>query len=528
MPVQVTFPGVYVQEVARSSSRTIEPVAMGICAFVGRTALGPIDLPVTISSFADFERIFGWLSADYPMSYAVSDFFANGGREAVIVRLYVPLATSDGVARLTLGETAVAPLALCAANPGSWGNRLTATIDTDDITAVTAEQFAVYGLDQGDLFNLTLALHDATGACVLNERHLNLSVRHDEGAKPPKRVDRVLAEMSELARVEHLSAAPPPPGSAVADGGDDGGYLDGGTYLGDRDARHGLYMLEHVDRFGLLVIPPDRPGPADDTFDLPPPVHRAAASYCTDRRAIYLVDPPVVWRRRFADGGSSALDRDALSIHGTSDAGVEIARNAAIYFPFVRRDGDPAVCAPGGAIAGFIATTDRTRGVWKAPAGMSATLVGITGLDIDIDDEAAARLTRIGINCLRNLPGAGPVVWSARTVRGADQFEDDYKYLPIRRLTLFIEESVRRGTLWTAFEPNDETLWSALRLATGAFMADLARQGAFYGYAVRCDATTTTGDDIARGVVNLLIQFAPVKPEEYLVLQIQQPATVPS
>jgi phage tail sheath protein FI len=165
-----------------------------------------------------------------------------------------------------------------------------------------------------------------------------------------------------------------------------------------------------------------------------------------------------------------------------------------------------------------------TRGVWKAPAGITAGIGGIDGLELDINDAQNGQLNPVGINCLRNFPVVGPVVWGARTLRGADVLSDDYKYIPVRRLTLYIEESLYRGTKFAVFEPNDEALWSQLRLSIGAFMDGLYRQGAFYGYTVACDRTTTTQADIDRGVVNVVVGFAPEKPAEFIVLQIQQQA----
>jgi len=159
--------------------------------------------------------------------------------------------------------------------------------------------------------------------------------------------------------------------------------------------------------------------------------------------------------------------------------------------------------------------------VWKAPAGITAGIGGINGLEFNLNDEQSGQLNPVGINCLRNFPIMGPVVWGARTLRGADMLSDDYKYVPVRRLALYIEESLYRGTKFAVFEPNDEALWSTLRQTIGAFMADLSRQGAFYGYDVSCDRTTTTQDDIDRGVVNIRVAFAPVRPAEFIVLQIQ-------
>jgi phage tail sheath protein FI len=136
----------------------------------------------------------------------------------------------------------------------------------------------------------------------------------------------------------------------------------------------------------------------------------------------------------------------------------------------------------------------------------------------------------MAVNCLRNRPGYGTVVWGARTLRGADATPDDWKYIPMRRTALFIEESLFRGTQWVVFEPNDEPLWSQIRLNVGAFMHDLFRQGAFQGttpqdaYFVKCDKETTTQSDINNGIVNILVGFAPLKPAEFVVIQLQQMA----
>jgi phage tail sheath protein FI len=168
--------------------------------------------------------------------------------------------------------------------------------------------------------------------------------------------------------------------------------------------------------------------------------------------------------------------------------------------------------------------------VWKAPAGLDAGLNGIQGLSVSLTDAENGQLNPLGINCLRTFPAAGSVVWGSRTLRGADQLADEYKYVPVRRLALFIEESLYRGTKWVVFEPNDEPLWAQIRLNVGAFMQNLFRQGAFQGqtpreaYFVRCDKTTTTQNDINQGVVNILVGFAPLKPAEFVIISLQQMA----
>ena len=207
--------------------------------------------------------------------------------------------------------------------------------------------------------------------------------------------------------------------------------------------------------------------------------------------------------------------------------------NAALYFPRINkadtlRKGQVRDFAPGGAIAGIIARTDLQRGVWKAPAGLEATISGVTGLAVQLTDPENGELNPLGVNCLRTMPAAGTVIWGARTMVGDDRLASQWKYLPVRRMALFIEESLYRGTQWAVFEPNDEPLWSQLRLNLGVFMHDLFRQGAFQGqspkdaYFVKCDSTTTTQSDIDRGIVNVIVGFAPLKPAEFVVLYIQQ------
>jgi phage tail sheath protein FI len=212
-----------------------------------------------------------------------------------------------------------------------------------------------------------------------------------------------------------------------------------------------------------------------------------------------------------------------------------LARNAntAVYFPRViqpnpLQEGRLGDIAPCGVIAGIIARTDATRGVWKAPAGLDATLRGVSALAVKLTDGDSGKLNPVGVNCLRSFPVNGRVVWGSRTLVGADQLASEWKYLPVRRTALFIEESLFRGTQWVVFEPNDEPLWSQIRMNVGAFMQNLFRQGAFQGsspreaYFVKCDSESTTQTDIDNGIVNILVGFAPLKPAEFVVIKLQQ------
>ncbi len=284
-------------------------------------------------------------------------------------------------------------------------------------------------------------------------------------------------------------------------------------YLGEADAAGGLHALQRIDAFNLLCIPPDVPG-----GDVAPEVWRAALARCVRRRAMLLVDPPAAWDA--AAGFPDAQRVAELGLHGAT------ARNAALYFPRLRQQGDDAAPprVPCGAVAGVFARIDHARGVWKAPAGLEASLSMLPACDLD--DGQQQRLNPIAINCVRVFPRVGTVVWGARTLAGADSLGDEYKYVPVRRLALFIEDSLLRGLQWTALEPNDEALWARVRLSADGFMQGLFRQGALQGsspraaYFVKCDATTTSTADSAAGVCRLQVGFAALKPAEFSVLNL--------
>jgi hypothetical protein len=209
------------------------------------------------------------------------------------------------------------------------------------------------------------------------------------------------------------------------------------------------------------------------------------------------------------------------------------ARNSAIFFPQIRaadplQQGALADFPPCGFVAGVFARTDSSRGVWKSPAGSDASLNGATGLAITMSDAENGQLNPLAVNCLRTLPIYGNVVWGSRTLQGQNDRGSEWKYIAVRRMALFLEESLYRGTQWVVFEPNDEPLWAQIRLNIGAFLQGLFRQGAFQGrtpreaYFVKCDSETTTQADINLGIVNILVGFAPLKPAEFVIIKLQQ------
>jgi phage tail sheath protein FI len=304
-----------------------------------------------------------------------------------------------------------------------------------------------------------------------------------------------------------------PPGTVGIDGSAPGLA----EYLGNPAAQSGFHALDSVDIFNLMILPPDRGPGAADRAQLWGP----ASNYCAGHRAFLLVDPPDGWT---SNGRPVATATEVNTLRAPI-----VNDYAAAFYPRVRYSdrGILKYTGASGAIAGLMARTDSTRGVWKAPAGVEADLRAIVELEVKLTDGENGVLNKLGVNCLRQFP-SGFVNWGARTLDGADDFGSEWKYVPIRRFALFLEESLFRGTKWVVFEPNDEPLWAKIRMNLNAFMMGLFRQGAFQGgtpdqaFFVKCDAETTTQNDRNLGIVNIEVGFAPLKPAEFVIIKIQQ------
>ncbi len=544
MPIQPTYPGVYVEEVS-SGVHTITGVATSVTAFIGRAQRGPTDKPVTIYNFGDYERIFGGLWNLSTMSFAVRDFFLNGGSQAVIIRVFkADPAKTDGFAEISIPTNKISAadeLQLIAASPGDWGNKLEIAIDYET-------------KDKSDfnLFNITVS-EVVNNTSKSTEKFFNVSNDKSKTGYLP----RVLEQNSNLIRVKNnkmpqlrplitnqispdnapLSPptkpppfSPPLPVEVMSGGGDGINISDIELFQGQggidmQSEKKGIYALEQADLFNILCIPPYLGDANDRPVDVSTDLITTAVSYCQARRAIMIIDPHSSWENK---------DKAHDDFYNTAYPGISTYRDyAAIFFPRIKQ---PNICikneieefVPCGMIAGAFARTDANRGVWKAPAGIEAGLNGVTEFTVPLTDNENGALNQIGVNCLRSFPIYGNIIWGARTVDGADQLASDWKYIPVRRTALFIEESLYRGTKWVVFEPNDEPLWAQIRLNVGAFMHDLFRKGAFQGktpkdaYLVKCDSETTTQNDINSGIVNILVGFAPLKPAEFVMIQIQQ------
>ncbi len=541
MPAALTYPGVYIQEVP-SGVRTITGVATSITAFVGRAAAGPTDDPVMLTSYADYERRFGGLDLASPMSYAVRDFYLNGGALALVVRVAPGDAEAATITLAGDGNPAE-ELVLVASSVGAWGNRLSAAVnhDTDRAWPSSTPQAT-----RDKRFNLVVRyqpragreefVSETFGAVSTDPAEPRFLPRVLERESSFVRVEGPMPEFRPAATVEETgSPATGKPawrgadliGSPAMPSGADGSGLLARDLQGEPARKTGLYALNRADLFNLLCVPPlarDSSTLPSSYTPVPEEVYQDALALCVERRALLIVDPDPRWAATINGALDRAIDgRNALNLNGTD------ARNAALYFPCVRmadplRDSRIDTFVPSGIVAGVMARTDVARGVWKAPAGLDAALNGVQDLQLNLNDLENGQLNPLGINCLRSMGVNGRVVWGARTLRGADAAADEYKYLPVRRLALFLEESLYRGTQWVVFEPNDEPLWAQMRLNVGAFMQGLFRQGAFQGatprdaYFVKCDRQTTTQNDINLGILNVIVGFAPLKPAEFVVI----------
>lgn len=306
--------------------------------------------------------------------------------------------------------------------------------------------------------------------------------------------------------------------------GDDGIDPDVAAFEGNGVDQTGMHALDPVDIFNLMVIPSDEA--LDDTAMRT--LSGRAVTYCKSRRAFLIIDSPEAWIN--VNSGLADVVQDNSMIATLRGALGNGKDHAAVFYPrlHIRVAGQTRVIGAGGAIAGLMARTDANRGVWKAPAGIDAGLNTVTGLNVVLTDAQNGVLNKQGVNCIRVLPNGSIINWGARTMDGDDDTGSEWKYVPIRRFALFLEESLYRGTRWAVFEPNDEPLWANLRLNINAFMTSLFRQQAFQGsspqdaFYVRCDKTTTTQDDRNKGIVNIEVGFAPLKPAEFVVIKIQQ------
>lgn len=649
MPVNPTYPGVYVQELP-SGNQTITGVSTSVAAFIDYFSKGPMNTPVQVTNMGDVDRIFGGLDENSPASFGLLQFFRNGGQIAWVVR--VTAESNPAVtASLTLLEALASPPAATvpllkadASNAGAWGNNVMVVVDHDTgpPTATTA------------LFNLTATQYDSNQVATNPVAARNLSLQPDFSSYAPKVVlntagipirvasladetqqnlrplangltgslisafpgildapsdfniqigtgaaipikfptganltkDKAALTIQDAIRKAGAAAPRTAPeaalktakvavldqgapsasvwivlapaggpedfvtapmvltvtegggtlaadlgllapgatanvqryvlgelvaGSASADAveGENGDFPGAKDIVGSPLQQTGLFALDTVDVFNILCIPRMR----EFTVDAADGLLADVIPYCEKRYAFMVVDiPEVAEPNPLADWPNATK-----------------SKNAAIYTPAVQLvnplNGKVENFAPSGTMAGVYAYTDANRGVWKAPAGIEKPLTGVVGLGQNITEIGNANLNNAGINCLRTFPVIGNVAWGARTRASIDP---DWKYIPVRRLGLYLEQSIQKGLEFAVFEPNADPLWRQITTTVTAFMQQLFVLGAFAGtkpseaYSVVCDKSTTSPGDIDRGIVNVVVGYAPVKPAEFVFVVIQQ------
>lgn len=648
MPVALTYPGVYIQEIP-SGSRSISGAATSIAAFVGRFSKGPLNTPVRLFHVGDFDTHMGGVHTDSEVSYAVSQFFINGGGESIAVRIGGGTNGSASVQSWNGGTTLVFNAGRqfqgqSVTDPGGWNNHIRIDIDylTSDPTALfnlsvteirhvdglevpvrnetyrnvsmvsTHARFVQHvvnddsvlvqlpdfvGTDMpapsgfysdvqdtaqypGVAANNTLQIDlgngaenvdiDATtppttmaGAALM----LQSAIRDTRPADPLWAQCQVVVRNNRLAILSGRNSTQYRAGQVITiaeSAGDFGtvmglvgagaranvqqyamntaapaGFQSAATagvaedlsllssaqqaaqFRGNRNARTGIYALEDVDIFNILVIPEASDLNNGNVADMSSVISPAIA-YCEEQRAFLLIDPPA---------NVNSVEEATEWLDDVAGAGLR-HRNTAAYYPRVQvpdpnNDNRLRTIAPSGSVAGVYARRDAEAGIWTAAAGITASLRNVISFNHNLTNNEIGQLNPVGLNCLRNAGISGNIIWGARTLRGANELASEWTYVPVRRTALFIEESLFRGLQWTLFMPNDEPLWSEIRIAVTRFMQGLFRQGAFQGsspdeaFFVKCDAETTTQADIDAGVVNILVGMAPLKPAEFVVVSFQ-------
>lgn len=531
-------PGVYIREIP-SGSRPISGVATSNTAFVGVFQRGEVNRAVRVTSFGDFERQFGGLMAASNSSYAVRSYFLNGGSVAFIVRV-VAGTGGDAPAASTFGlPTDGVAMTATAVNVGAWGDNVRVGIahagaGSTTFTMLVREFDGDQVVREEAFIDVSVNAANAryVETVVENESEL-IRIGHTDGDLPVETDLDPTAAVLPATTLDMLLEAPAAALTQLAGGAD--GILpnDATNWTGDgltavigaegdgsvANPPTGIFTLNTIapEVFNILCL--SDTAVLDNTeFANMAAVYQAAIGYCRRNFAFLLVDvPPEVDRTNFGTW-ITALGNAA-------------GPDSAMYYPRVEvadplNPQTPRNLMTSGIVAGQYARTDATRGVWKAPAGTEARITGVP-TDMMTDREQGV-LNPQAVNGIRTFPVYNTVIWGARTLDGADARASEWRYVPVRRLALFIENSLQRGLQWVVFEPNDEPLWANVRLNVTAFMSQLHRQGAFQGasardaFLVKCDSETTTLADINLGILNVYVGFAPVRPAEFVIIRIQQ------
>jgi len=504
-------PGVYVEEV-EAGSRPIEGVGTAVAAFVGLAERGPFNTPTLVSNWTQFTGTFGEFVADSYLAHAVYGYFMNGGGNCYVVRIGQDgSADGDGASKRER-ERASAPQAqlgrmkLMALDPASRPGDITVEVADPGGEEPSEDMFKLLIKRDGRVV-------EEFDRATLSRGKQNVATMVNAASKLI-RIEEAPASSGLASRPETGSSAsleaPPSPGSVPSI------RLTTDDYVGDVAERTGFGGLEAVDEVTMVSVPDLMSAYQQGVVDLETvqAVHLGMIAHCElmgDRVAI--IDPP------------PGLNAQQVKEWRVDKAGYD-SKYAALYWPWIRVFDPPTghnrFVPPSGHVAGVYGRNDDTRGVHKAPA--NEVIRGAVALETQITKTEHGLLNPAGINCIRAFPGAGIRIYGARTLSS----DPAWRYLNVRRLFNYLEESILNGTQWVVFEPNDDALWARIRRTISAFLVNEWRRGALFGltpdeaFYVKCDRETNPAEGIDAGQVLCEIGVAPVKPAEFVVFRLAQ------
>jgi hypothetical protein len=505
MPTYLT-PGVYVEEVP-SASKPIEGVGTSIAAFVGLAPGGPVNVPMRISNWTQFSRIYGdqnepdngpFMPGSY-LAHSVYGFFQNGGALCWIVRV----GAGDGGTQRRMA-------ALPAASDSSLeAFRAIAKGDSDADISLNLEEEGGTGPDA--TYKLTVNAGDQTEVhegLTLNKKVKSYLVTKVNAASKLIKLEETGASLPEDMRIpasgKYSLAIPAVPV----------GEVKPTEFEGDVAKREGIGGLAAIDEITMVCVP-----------DLMTLAQNGSDVHLRDLQGKMIAHCENMGdRMAILDAPPNLLPQDILEWR-MNTAGYD-SKFATLYYPWLEvmdpLTNQPMYVPPSGHVAGVWCRTDATRGVHKAPA--NEVVLGVNGLGFQVTQEEQGGLNKVGINCIRSFPGRGIRIWGARTLSS----DPEWRYLNVRRLFNYIAESIMEGTQWSVFEPNDERLWLQLRIAATNFLTRTWREGALFGaspaeaFYVKCDSETNPPDVIEAGQVIVEIGISPVKPAEFVIFRISQ------
>jgi phage tail sheath protein FI len=503
-------PGVYVEEV-EAGSRPIEGVGTAVAAFIGFAADGPFNQPTPVSNWTEFTKQFGGFIDGAYLAHSVYGYFSNGGGAAYVIRV----GQDGGGSRSKQDKPALA-----GPRQAELGGYRVIELESGDGKAEISIEIEPSSLAEGetaapdDMFKLVVKrgrkVEETFDRVSTNRGNDNVVTAVNQGSKLITIEEAGGTPAPAKPEIGSVSLAPPPAAPAAP------ARISTGDYVGDVAERTGFSGLQAVDQVTMVAIPDlmsaYQRGAID--FDGVLDVQKKIIAHCElmgDRVAI--LDPP--------PGLIPDDVRKWLREKANHDS-----KYATLYYPWIGvRDpvsDEDLFIPPCGHVAGIWARNDDTRGVHKAPA--NEVVRGAIKLQTQLTRIEHDLLNPIGINCIRAFPGRGIRIWGARTISS----DPAWRYLNVRRLFNYLEESILNGTQWVVFEPNDDALWARIRRTISAFLINEWRKGALFGltpdeaFYVKCDRETNPAEGIDAGQVICEVGVAPVKPAEFVIFRLAQ------